>query len=57
MITEKKPLLSPSSLSFTPSLSRPVAGILIGCSFDPIGNGAMLPTLPINPPTGIAETG
>src|SRR6185295_2688650 len=55
--TEKNPLLSPISLSFTPSISGPFAGILIGCVLDPIGKGALLPTRPISPPTGIAATG
>ncbi len=55
--TVKAPLLSPSSLSLTPSSNVPSAGILIGCALDPIGNAALLPTRAISPPTGIALTG
>jgi hypothetical protein len=56
MATVKNPLLSLRLLSFTLSINAPLAGILIGWLLDPIGNGALLPTWPMSPPTGIALT-
>ena len=55
--TEKKPLLSPTSLSFTPSISVQSADILTARVLEPIGKGALLPTRAMSPATGIAPAG
>jgi hypothetical protein len=39
------------------SISVPFAGILIACTLDPSGKGTLLPTRPMNRPTGSAPTG
>ena len=55
--TEKEPLLSLISLSLTPSIRRPLAGIRTGAEFVPMPNGALLPTFPINVPAFSAAIG
>src|SRR5215831_3176113 len=57
IVTTNEPELSLTPASLTPRYRRPLAGIVIACELDPIGNGAPVPTRPIRPPTPIAGIG